>query len=813
MKKRLLFLGLIFITLFAVASCTEPEPEPEQDPYLTVSPSELSFAAEGGSQVLTVSANVSWTASVEGDCFTVSPASGKGDGKVTVTAIANVNADPRSSTITFTNGWKTAKVKCSISGSDAVAKEQAALDAIYKATGGPNWTSECEIHKNAEGRIEVLKYIKGNMQGQLPPEIGNLTALKKLTILDEPGLTGPLPAEIRKLVNLEELNIMNTSITDIPDVFDELNSLKDIEIIYNESLSCPLPESLGAPKSLRSLTIYGNNFTGSIPESWARLKYNLIAQGNRLSGTLPDTFFDCPEKYYWLLEYILDQQPGYGFDINGADIHGGAMWPSGNVEDVLGNQFSFEDVIKKNKYTVYLIWASWCPFSKELVPEVLNFYNKYKQDGLDVIATSQIGGVDENGVGHVIADFDGYKSEVVDNNLDKWHSFYWPNYAKSYFATTPNAEVYDSNGNIVFSSFSNFPDPIKKRFGKTASSDLIPFLETLFGPALEEDDYSSTDYSKDGKVTTLQTATVGNGIDIVFMGDAYTDKDISSGLYETVMNGAMNEFFAVEPYKTFRNRFNVYAVNVVSKNGWIGNGYETALSTTFGDGSYAVCDIDKCYEYALKVPSITSRNNLLVTVMINTHRHAGTAHLFVDGQTSVALVSSYGNNRSVFGSTVQHEAGGHGFAFLADEYSQNNTAAPQAHIDDYNSKYNLYGWFSNVDFTDDPAKIRWSAFLSDDRYKNQVGIFEGGALYSKGVWRPTANSIMNMNYGGFNAPSRWAIYKRIMELSGESYSFDSFLEYDEVNRRAASQASYGPRRQSVAPGRDWQPGAPPVIYE
>ena len=121
--------------------------------------------------------------------------------------------------------------------------------------------------------------------------------------------------------------------------------------------------------------------------------------------------------------------------------------------------------------------------------------------------------------------------------------------------------------------------------------------------------------------------------------------------------------------------------------------------------------------------------------------------------------------------------------------------------------YQQYGWFSNVDFTDDPAKIKWSVFLSDERYKDEVGIFEGGSLYGKGAYRPSANSMMRDGYEFFNAPSRWAIYKRIMELSGEEASFDKFLEYDAVNRGKAQNAA--PRK--AAAKRSVEHFAPPVI--
>ena len=115
------------------------------------------------------------------------------------------------------------------------------------------------------------------------------------------------------------------------------------------------------------------------------------------------------------------------------------------------------------------------------------------------------------------------------------------------------------------------------------------------------------------------------------------------------------------------------------------------------------------------------------------------------------------------------------------------------------------GWWQNIDFTNDPSKVKWSVFLSDDRYKDEVGIYEGG-LFAKGVWRPSENSIMNMNFGGFNAPSRWAIYKRIMELSGEEASFEKFLEYDAVNRGKKQPSA--PRTRSTV---EWQPTAPPIV--
>ena len=64
--------------------------------------------------------------------------------------------------------------------------------------------------------------------------------------------------------------------------------------------------------------------------------------------------------------------------------------------------------------------------------------------------------------------------------------------------------------------------------------------------------YNSTDFSKDGEVKTLQKATTGKGIDIVMMGDAFSDRLVSNGTYEKVMKSAMEAFFSEEPYKSHK---------------------------------------------------------------------------------------------------------------------------------------------------------------------------------------------------------------------------------------------------------------------
>lgn len=690
------------------------------------------------------------------------------------------------------------------------------LMEFYNAMDGPNWvdntnwgSSDVELYEwkgvgysYQTGEVSLRFYGNG-LKGEIPESFGGLETMSVFRLIDEPGVTGTLPDSFRKLTDLEWLDIENTSMTSPPDFFGGMTKLRDVEFFNNPEMTGLLPESLGSSDNLQSLLIWWNSFTGTPPASWARHYKYMSLWSNHLTGKIPETYL-TGERVGEKLMTILMQQEGYGFEISDLEIPG--YWPDELIEDIVtGETFTFDDVVFKNKYTVWLSWAPWCPFSSALLPQLLDYYRQYRQDGLEIIATVII-----DPDGNDWTDHEGQLKTVMERGYDTWYNYYFTDHRpRSYPASTPQAEVYDSKGNIVF-SYSNYPVvDSRKRFGHPASTDLIAFLETVIGPAEVPDPYTSTDYSKDGEVLTLQKATVGKGIDIVFMGDAYTDRDMGTGgLYETVMRQAMDEFFAIEPYKTFRNRFNVYAVKVVSPNGRIGEGYTTALGSTFGNGTEIGGFVDKCYEYALKVPGINDRRDLLVNVIANTRRHSGTAMISESTMSAVTFTSSYGNDPEYMGNVLRHEAGGHGFGFLADEYTKYQAFVPQAQIESWNRLYEEYGIYSNIDFTDDPAKVRWSAFLADDRYKDEVGIYEGGGLYSLGAYRPSKNSMMNENFEYYNAPSRWTIYQRIMERSGEEYSFEKFLEYDAVNRGKAAAAARPPLK---AAGRNFEPTTPPVI--
>lgn len=292
--------------------------------------------------------------------------------------------------------------------------------------------------------------------------------------------------------------------------------------------------------------------------------------------------------------------------------------------------------------------------------------------------------------------------------------------------------------------------------------------------------YESSDYSMDGVVTTLQKHTVGSGLKVVILGEAYTDRLITDGTYRKHAEMAMEAFFSEEPYASFRNYFDFYMVNVVSRNEILGENTAFETSYEFERNTFET-NPTKAIEYvsAMAETNYTAKDITSIILMNTSAPFRSNCWMFGDG-FSAAFCLCNGTEEAMT-SLIHHEVCGHGFAKLDDEYTEFEgtypypEAIPPAHAVNESM---------NVDVTDDPQEVVWSYFLTDMRYeKEKIGIYEGAIYYPKGAYRATENSIMRYNTGGFNAPSRQSIYRRIMEKSGGVYNFENFLEYDEINRQ------------------------------
>lgn len=296
----------------------------------------------------------------------------------------------------------------------------------------------------------------------------------------------------------------------------------------------------------------------------------------------------------------------------------------------------------------------------------------------------------------------------------------------------------------------------------------------------------------DGDVLTHQTASVGAGVDIVFMGDCFDAKDIAEGNYLNAMNEAIEHYFAVEPYRTYRDYFNVYTVFGLSPDSGVGD-VNTIRETKFGS-AYALGGITPdetiCFEYACKAPTVSEADisRTLVVLIENTSDYGGITYVWGDGSAIACCPMSTDVYPYDFRGLIQHEAGGHGFGKLGDEYIYYNTfiqTCPlSCNVDEFNAN-KARGWYENLSLSGDMCEVPWSHLIFDPQYSNLVDIYEGGYMHMRGVFRSEPNSCMNNNVPYFSAISREAIVKRIMEYAGVPYSFEDFKARDVLDASTA----------------------------
>ena len=343
-------------------------------------------------------------------------------------------------------------------------------------------------------------------------------------------------------------------------------------------------------------------------------------------------------------------------------------------------------------------------------------------------------------------------------------------------------------------------------------------LDTLFIYQEGADSgYRSFDYSQDGKVELLNEATEGKGIPIVLMGDGFVDEEINNSLYSKTMKQVMEHLFSEEPMKSLRDYFNVYQVTAVSERNRF-DGVSTALETVTDHQTTGISvNTDRVINYVKKVENIDSIHTLAV-VILNTNQNKGMTYMMrnrdlSDYDYAIALCPVIDSLKSeLFRCVLTHEAVGHGFAKLADEYVRSTEgSATEADIKELKRLHEQWAWYLNVDSEKDSTKVIWSKFIFDSEYANEkIGTYEGGYTFFKGVYRPTEGSMMNQNNAPFNAPGRQAIYNKVMKLGlGRTPTYEEFVEFDRQHKPTVWSYLTTTRGAWEIP---WRPAPPKIIW-
>ncbi len=244
-------------------------------------------------------------------------------------------------------------------------------------------------------------------------------------------------------------------------------------------------------------------------------------------------------------------------------------------------------------------------------------------------------------------------------------------------------------------------------------------------------------------------------LDIVIIPDGYTKSD--SLKFHNDCKRFMGYFFEVEPFKTYKNKVNFWAVDAFSEesgtdipgqNIW----KNTILNThfdTFGSERYLTTqDIETVRNTAAYVPYDQ------IYILVNTGKYGG------GGIYNYYNLCSADNEYS--GRVFTHEFG-HAFAALADEYQYGYEKAEDIY------DMSVEPWQVNItNLVDFDSK--WKNLVEKNtpiptpdikKYKNKIGAFEGAGYVKKGIYRPAHNCKMRSNSTNEFCP---VCYKTVLDM-------------------------------------------------
>ena len=584
---------------------------------------------------------------------------------------------------------------------------------------------------------------------------------------------------------------------------DLYNSTNGPNWYRNENWTSTLPLSQWDFLGLAGLGDYvwafdlnGNTMVGTIPESFGaimEIENTWRIDHNGLYGRIPSAVINHPmwqEKGWSVVVQDLFRSERRLLEYDDLKL----KLPTYEIDHVNGDLKTSNELFAKNKVNVVMIGTP----SEEMANLHLSYHNK----GYGTIVSSYgwLGGKRE--------DSEKAVEEFPIKDIDFVWNCSWADDILFGLRTMGTWYVFDDQSNLLACYVRDWDIPEEWYASKVDSICRKYLGEPEAHEAYHE--YASTDYSKDGVVKQLQAAdpsVTTKGIDLVFLGECFTDKDMDDGgEYDQQIAEAVEQFFDEEPYKSLRNRFNVWQVKCVAEREAYGN-----VST------YAIKENDaKAFEYAKK--AIGEDAELMFVNVI--YKGSGGTTLDVNRSHTSMYYGSYVAYNYQGGRVINHEGGGHGFALLADEYVEpgnEETVFDEGSCNYIDMLWETYGYGANVDWRSNPSKVKWSQFINDERYADEhIGIYEGAHLAGKGCYRPTENSMMRFNDCGFNAPSREAIYKRVMKLSeGDSWTYDyeTFVAFDAPAREAYKAAQARSRARGNEAQQRRIESRPPTIYK
>lgn len=268
---------------------------------------------------------------------------------------------------------------------------------------------------------------------------------------------------------------------------------------------------------------------------------------------------------------------------------------------------------------------------------------------------------------------------------------------------------------------------------------------------------------KNNRITQIQyRGAPSEKVDLVFLAEGYTEEEQDKFVADAKRFAEL--LFRSAPFADYRDDFNVWSVGLVSEEKGTDVSGEGIFRNTALNSGYYTFGIDRY----LTTPDMKAIRNAVwnvacdaIFVLVNDETYGG------GGMYNFYAIGTSDNVHTP--AVFVHELG-HSFAGLGDEYFSSEVA--------YSDFYNLEAepWEPNLTTLTEFDK-KWKDLLpagtpvptpSDEKYRNAVGVFEGGGYQSKGIYRPKDHCMMR-DYAPFCPACSRAIVRMINYFCDREY--------------------------------------------
>lgn len=263
---------------------------------------------------------------------------------------------------------------------------------------------------------------------------------------------------------------------------------------------------------------------------------------------------------------------------------------------------------------------------------------------------------------------------------------------------------------------------------------------------------SAAQRAADGEVVKLvDNGPTGDRLDVVVVGDGYTVAETAK--FRTDAEAKWAEVTAVEPYATYRNLFNVWTVDAVSRESGVSGDPDRAAVRDTALGAYFWCeeierllciDQPKVDAYVAKAPEAD-----LVIVLANSAKYGGAGYNEPSATLGYEGIATASADNAKSGQVAIHETG-HSLGKLADEYFYPGVPDYERYTGPEPAESNSSTLAADRMARQRTKWYRWLGESSPDG--GTVGAYEGGGYFATGLNRPTDQSLMRVLGKPFSLP-------------------------------------------------------------